>query len=155
MEEKSIFYIVVAIGYVLYSLYQKGTKEQEKQSAQKQSPKPVSPPARSVFEQALEEIKQQKEITKPKPEPIRPAAKQQPKDIFVKQKVNPAFEEGKTAYNLYEREATKEEQRIDADIKERADSFQKAFAMDEAEESKFEFDARQAFISSLIFERKS
>ncbi len=154
MESKAIIYIIMGVVYLLYSLYQKGIKEQEKKAPENPTRKSVSPPTKSIFEQALEEIKQQAAARELATNSSKSLVTEKKKELLVQQKVNPQFEEGKTAFNLYEREMTAEENRATEAERKRVIVASKAFDIPEEEETGISFDARQALISSVIFERK-
>jgi hypothetical protein len=85
-----------------------------------------------------------------------------PKDLFIKEKKKATFGEGANDAPIYEREETQWDRTArGGDIKLKNEGIYRVETMEEAraladnpEETTYDFDAKQAFIGSLIFERK-
>ena len=171
--------IIYAIGGVLYFLYTAWKKSQEPQKPapkpQPQNetpvntqPKPVKPTFSSTLEEIRQEIKQKqteaekqnKPLTIPRAQPI--VQKTTPaKDLFIHEKKKATFGQGADDAPVYEREVPASEKIVRGDIKLKNEGIYRVETMEEAraladktEESSYEFDAKQAFIGSIIFERK-
>ncbi len=139
MEAKGIIYLILGLGYVIYSLFKKA-KDQPKKST---TPLPKK---RSTFDQAIEEFKSQQQqvkdiaVEKQSKKPVKS------KDIFIKEKINPVFEEGKNVYKVYE----------EASFAEGGSQIQFVDNMpvEEEKSATFNFDIRSGIINSIILERK-
>lgn len=170
-----------AIAGVLYFLYTIGKKAQEKEkeeaakrkAAQGDSaPKQVtvSPPVAKPFDEVMREQKRQQAAKearqkaleqKPKPLTTFQQKKEQPKDIFIKEKKKATFGQGVLDAPVYEDEVVENENNKRGDIRLVNEGIYKVQTMEEARAeadvtagADYEFDAKQAFIGSVIFERK-
>jgi type IV secretory pathway VirB10-like protein len=163
MEFKAIAYIIIGIIYAVYSIKKKVDEQKNAPRPPVQSP-PTStaqpnPNAKSIDEILREMQRTLEQTKKPTPPPTpKPASKPKPQpkkqELLVKEKKRETvFEEGSTVFgNTYERDLTLEE-------KIHAKSFLATNTEGigdyvEQEEYTNNFDARQAFIGSIIFERK-
>lgn len=166
MEFKVIIYIVIGIIYFIYTALKK--KEEDTPATGKQ--KPVTPPAYNPLEEVMKEIQrkqaaeqakktiQQKPKPTPKPQQVRTTGK----DVLLHEKKVAAFQEGTGSLeSVYERELTDEEKIERGNLKIENEGVYKIESMEELEarESRqqsyaYNFDARNAIISSIILERK-
>jgi hypothetical protein len=169
MEPKVIIYIVVGILYFFFSIYKKAQEKKELPVPQDTAkpPKPVSPPVAKPLEDIMREVKRkQAEIEAkkklPAPKPFVSQQKKAEKEILVRQ-VKPATMGEGTSENqpVYERELTSEEKIPRGNIHLKNEGTYRVQTMEEAQTESdyhrdyvFELDARQAFIGSVIFERK-
>ncbi len=170
MDFKVIIYIIIGVLYFLYTIG-KRAEEKKKNTATDDIPpvnRPVSPPVTNPMDDILREIKRkqaeaeaQRKLTqtrsqpKPqtKPTPVYKQTKPQ-KEILVREVKPATMVEGATDYEpIYQRELTSEEK-----LHNELQKTRKVYAAEEytrtEEETAYEFDARQAFIGSVIFERK-
>ncbi len=159
MEFKTIVYLILGVAYFAYSAYKNAkTKEVEKP---KHSSKPAAPKPKNWLDEAIEKMQQEAEKAKQQAQP-RAKPFQQPKPAASKQSRNLAretlvrevsshqpFEEGEFAGATYERPLTAEE--ILHNERMRAAQNIEIVAVEEETSS---INAREAFIGSLIFERK-
>ncbi|GEM_PF-1852089 len=176
MEIKFIIYIVGGILYFLYKKTQDDKKAvpppqpktEEQQAAPE--PKPVRPPANNPLEELRREAKRrqdaleaQKKLSTPAaPQPILSSQKTNiPKDIFLHEKKKATFGEGANDAPVYERGVNAPEKIVRGDVRlknegiYRVETMEEARALaDDAAFEEYEFDAKQAFIGSVIFERK-
>ncbi len=145
MEGKVIFYIVGGIFYFIYTYYKNKLEQGNKPDYN--TPKPV---VKTAFDELMEQVKKvSAPAPMPKPEK-KEVAKQEvfkSKDIFVHEKPNPHFEEGKSAYKIFD-EAIYEEGGskvipISEIITEEADNH-----------TLYNFNLRDAVIQSIVLERK-
>lgn len=139
MEAKGIFYLFLGLGYLIYSLTKKAKDQPKKSNA-------PQPKKRSTFDEAIEEFKSKQQQIKDVAVETQPKKPVKKKDIFVKEKTNPVFEEGKSAYKLYEETA----------FTEGGSQIQFVDEMPVQEETpvNFNFDIRSGIINSIILERK-
>jgi len=137
MEAKGIFYLFLGLGYVIYSLTKKA-KDQPKKTIAPQ------PKKRSTFDEAIEEFKSKQQQVKDIALETQSKKPVKQKDIFVKEKINPVFEEGKSVYKVYE----------EASFNEGGAQIQFVDEMPVEEETSVNFDMRSAIIHSIILERK-
>ncbi len=166
MEPKVIIYL---IGGVLYFLYTISKKAQEKQAPPKTggdsdtATKPIKPPVANPMEDILREIKrsyneaeQRKKIKEPEPITSSKRLSSKPaKELFIHEKKKATFGQGAADAPVYQ---NSNDEKILKDyetgIKEGV-TYKIPTAEEVAEEADFyRFDARQAFIGSVIFERK-
>lgn len=139
MEAKGIFYLFLGIGYVIYSLTKKAKDQPKKTNA-------PQPKKRSTFDEAIEEFKSKQQQVKDIAVETQSKKPVKKKDIFVKEKINPVFEEGKSVYKVYE----------EASFTEGGSQIQFVDEMPVQEEvpANFNFDMRSAIINSIILERR-
>ena len=174
--------IIYIIGGILYFLYKVGKNAQEKEKAAKTTPnttapeteapatpKPIRPPAYNPLEEVMREVKRkqeaieaQKKLSSPKPAQSTIFQKSAPqKDILVHERKKATFGEGANDAPVYERDLVESEKIVRGDIRLKNEGIYRVESMEEAraladvvETSDYEFDAKQAFIGSVIFERK-
>lgn len=179
MEFKVIVYIIMGIVYFIYSMKKKSN---ETNAVGKQKPTQVNPPVGNPLEEILAEMKKhqqtvqqlpkQPELKQPQAYKAKPVTKMrsqpQPmqhkkvqRDIIVHEKKVGAFEEGKSNYeSLFERDLTDEEKIERGNLKTANEGIYKTESIDEMEKREaqedfaYTFNAREAFIGSLVFERK-
>lgn len=139
MEAKGIFYLFLGLGYVIYSLTKKAKDQPKKTNA------PL-PKKRSTFDEAIEEFKSKQQQIKDVAVETQNKKPTKQKDIFVKEKINPVFEEGKSVYRVYE----------EASFAEGGSQIQFVDEMPVPEESpaNYNLDIRSGIINSIILERK-
>lgn len=149
-EFKIVFYLIIGVGYLFYKVYTKN-KEKVIENKPRQTNKNTS--SKSIQE-ILAEIKQQTEAIQ-QPAPIaKPKAKTaakvttKPKELFIKETVNPNFEEGISSVYQYEDTFQNNE------YKNNANAIAPTAAENEQPESILAPDLQKAFVASLIFERK-
>jgi hypothetical protein len=80
---------------LIYSLTKKAKDQPKKTNA------PL-PKKRSTFDEAIEEFKSKQQQIKDVAVETQNKKPIKQKDIFVKEKINPVFEEGKSVYRVYE-----------------------------------------------------
>lgn len=169
MEFKIIVYIIIGIIYFIYSITK---KKQETKPTPQGKAKPVSPPVNNTLEDILNEIKRkqaehekaQQQKTQPKPQvSTQPVYRSKPaKDILVHEKKKKVTEEGTNYESVFEREVTDEEKIERGNIKLANEGIYKIETVEEAEArslvegttSNLQMDPRDAFLGSIIFERK-
>jgi hypothetical protein len=176
MEIKVVIYI---IGGILYFLYSVGKKAQEKEKQKSAAnppvtttepetvakPKPIRPPAYNPLEDVMREVKRKQEAIEAQKKLATPQPTFQksspPKDILIHEKKKATFGEGANDSPVYERDLVASEKTVRGDIKLKNEGVYRVETMEEAraladtvETSEYEFDAKQAFIGSIIFERK-
>jgi len=139
MEAKGIFYLLMGLGYLVYSLTKKSKDQPKKTNA-------PQPKKRSTFDEAIEEFKSKQQQIKDVAVETQNKKPTKQKDIFVKEKINPVFEEGKSVYKVYE----------EASFAEGGSQIQFVDEMPVQEESSanFNLDIRSGIINSIILERK-
>ena len=150
MEFKVIVYILLGIGYFIYSADKKVDEAQVKAPKPKRPAQPVTPKPKSWLDETIEKMQQEAEkakqqtvLTKPKPQPR--------KNIIVHEvATSPAFEEGTDAEKKYQRELTSEEILHN----ERMRAAQVVVMEEASEQQPVAINPREAFIGSVIFERK-
>ena len=140
----------------------------EQQSATPE-PKSVRPPANNPLEELRREAKRrqdaldaQKKLSTPAAQPILSSPKANtPKEIFLHEKKKATFGEGANDSPVYEREPVGPEKIVRGDVRLENEGIYRVETMEEARALaddtaviEYEFDAKQAFIGSLIFERK-
>ncbi len=156
MEFKVIVYIVLGIGYFIYSAYKKVNDEQAKPAKPKRVNVPNQPKPKSWLDEAIEKMQQEAEKAMQQTSPPQKAKtpKQRPlakRDIIVHEvRRNVPFEEGASGEAVYERELTSEE--ILHNERMRAAKSVEIEAI--KEETSVLINPREAFIGSVIFERK-
>ena len=150
MEGKVIIYIIIGIGYFIYTSIKKANGKVSTKTAQ---PTTAPKKARTTFDEVMEQVKRELQTTQPqpaKPRQPKPVAKPQ-REILLREKIPVAFEEGSATEPLYERQLTAEEilhnERMRA-----ATSVSLESSVDEG--SCYQLNVREAFIGSIIFERK-
>jgi hypothetical protein len=157
MELKVIIYIIIGVGYFIYSAYKKVNDEKGKVAKPKAANPPASKPKpKSWLEEMVEKMQQEAEKAKQQttPQPKVKPQKQRPlrqKDLIVQEVgYNRTFEEDTSGEVVYERPLTSEEilhnERMRASKPEAIEIFE--------EETTASINAREAFIGSIIFERK-
>ena len=150
MEGKVIIYIIIGIGYFIYTSIKKAN---EKKPAKTARPTAAPKKARTTFDEVMEQVKRELQTTQPQPaKPRQPKPVAKPKrEILLRENVPAAFEEGSATEPLYERQLTAEEilhnERMRA-----ATSVSLESSVDEG--SGYQLKVREAFIGSIIFERK-
>ena len=171
MEFKVIIYIVIGVLYFLYSMGKKVEEKKKASSSSDNAPpvsKPVSPPVANPLEDIMRELKRkqaeaQKKAATPQPKPLTTYQQKKPqKEILVRETKRTTFAEGSTDYEpVYQRELTAEEKIERGNIRLKNEGIYKTQTIEEAQiesdanrDFAFELDARQAFIGSVIFERK-
>jgi|JI10StandDraft_1071094.scaffolds.fasta_scaffold577685_1 hypothetical protein len=139
MEAKGIFYLFLGLGYLIYSLTKKAKDQPKKTNA-------PQPKKRSTFDEAIEEFKSKQQQIKDVAVETQNKKPTKQKDIFVKEKINPVFEEGKSVYRVYE----------EASFAEGGSQIQFVDEMPIQEETptNFNIDIRSGIINSIILERK-
>jgi hypothetical protein len=175
VEVKLIIYIIGGVLYFFYKKMQDDKKKAAENTApvndepQTEAPKPVSAPARNPLDDLRRELKRQQEAAEaqkklsiPPPQPFQTSQKANtPKDIFIHEKKKATFGEGANDAPVYERDISPSEKTVRGDIKlknegvYRIESLEEAkTGNDDAEAEAYVLDAKQAFIGSVIFERK-
>ena len=173
MEFKVIIYIVIGVLYFLYSMGKKVEEKKKASSSTDNAPpvsKPVSPPVANPLEDIMRELKRkqseteaQKKVATSQPKPLTTYQQKKPqKEILVRETKKATFAEGSTDYEpVYERELTVEEKIERGNIRLKNEGIYKIQTIEEAQTESdtnrdftFDLDARQAFIGSVIFERK-
>jgi hypothetical protein len=168
VEFKVIVYIIIGVLYFIHSVTKKKNEDQPATGPAKQ--KPVTPPAYNPLEEVMKEIKRKQAAEQAKKtiqQPSKPAQQTKPqkttgKDVLVHEKRVTSFEEGMGSMeSIYERELTAEEKIERGNIKlenegaYKLDTIEEASAKEENQGTyEYEFDARNAVISSIILERK-
>jgi hypothetical protein len=139
MEAKGIFYLFLGLGYLVYSLTKKAKDQPKKTNA------PL-PKKRSTFDEAIEEFKSKQQQIKEVAVETQSKKPVKKKDIFVKETINPVFEEGKSVYKVYE----------EASFAEGGSQIQFVDEMPVQEETpaNYNLDIRSGIINSIILERK-
>jgi hypothetical protein len=154
VEGKLIIYLIIGVIYFLYSIGKK--VEENKNTTTSDEPKPVSPPAANPLEEIMREIKRKqaeaeakKKASMPSPRPLTSSTPK--KEILIHEKQKGVFAEGN-----YERYLTDEEKTERGKLQIENEGIYKIKSLGEEEEEQpaFEFDARNAIIGSIIFERK-
>ncbi|MFN8288250.1 MAG: hypothetical protein U0V74_15955 [Chitinophagales bacterium] len=171
MEFKLIVYIIIGIIYFIYSVTK---KKDDKKPVPQGKAKPVTPPssASNTLEDILNEIKRkqaeqqkaQQQQTQPKPKvTTQPVYRSKPaKDVLVHEKKVKSMQEGGNYESVFERELTDEEKVERGNIKLANEGIYKIETVEEAEArslvegttSNLQMDPRDAFLGSIIFERK-
>jgi cell division protein FtsN len=158
VEPKVIIYIVIGILYFIYSISKKAQEQKESQNAnQPPAPKSVSPPVAKPLQDIIREINRKQGEAEAKKKAATAAqkpilkSKQSSKEILVRQKEPTVLIEGSGYEPIYERELTEEEKIHRKSIQLQEDGVY--HGKPEVAQT-YEFDARQAFIGSVIFERK-
>lgn len=171
MEVKLIIYIVGGILYFLYKRAQEAKKETppatETNEQAPAEPKPIRPPAYNPMDELRRELQRKQAAAEAQkrlsaPQPLQTAQRvSQPKEILIHEKKTATFGEGANDAPVYERELLEPEKTVRGNIKLKNEGVYKIETMEEARASaddtgvtEYEFDAKQAFIGSVIFERK-
>lgn len=173
MEFKVIIYIIAGVLYFIYTMNKKAQENKQSQLPKDDSsapPKPVSPPASNPLEDIMREIKRkqaeadaQKKAAMPQPKPLTTYQQKKPqKEILVREVKKAAMLEGSSAFEpVYERALTEEEKIHGKDIRLKNEGIYKVQTIEELQTESdsnnqyaYNLDARQAFIGSIIFERK-
>jgi len=164
MEFKAIAYIILGIGYFIYSMYNKAQENKKQPTGSDESspaPKPVTPPATNPLEEIMREIKRKqaeaeaaKKAAMPQPKPLTTfQQKNEPKELLVHQKQKGVFAEGN-----YERGLTDEEKIERGKLKIENEGIYKIKSAEEIEteesDASFQLNLRDAIIGSVILERK-
>ncbi|MBL0310667.1 MAG: hypothetical protein IPP77_13640 [Bacteroidetes bacterium] len=153
MESKTIFYIVAGVGYFIYSMW-KASQERKQQKEQPSQPqKPVTPP--TSFGDILRELQKHQQPQAPAkpvqaPKPIAVAEKRKPRPDTLLDEMRRASD---TEVNVTARAAELENKRSESSLYHIQSEEELAQAAIEHQRS-FDLDVRQAFIGSLVFERK-
>jgi hypothetical protein len=178
VEFKVVIYIIGAILYFFYTVGKKAEEKKKNAQATNTGPepvsapaakplrepvnKPISPPTRSPMETVVREMKrQQAEQAVQKKEAAqtlltKETERKKAKELFIHEKKRATFGAGPDDSPVFE--PSKDEQNILE--RDNRISQQNAYHIPSVEtaavenETAFEFDARQGFISSIIFERK-
>jgi hypothetical protein len=177
VEVKLIIYIVGGIIYFVYTMMKKANAQKNAipplpnttgPDTSTQS-RPIKPPASNPLEEVMAEIRrkqalaeaQKRTVSTQQAKPQPTFQKSTPKDIFIHEKKKATFGEGANDAPVYEREVLPSEKIVRGDIKLKNEGIYRVETMEEAraladntETSTYDFDAKQAFIGSLIFERK-
>ncbi|MES2620943.1 MAG: hypothetical protein V4615_08825 [Bacteroidota bacterium] len=173
MEFKVIIYIIAGVLYFIYTMNKKVQEGKQSKLPPDASPapaKPVSPPATNPLEDIMREIKRkqaqaeaQKKASLPQPKPLTTYQQKKPqKDILIREVKKAAMVEGASAYEpVYERAITEEEKIHGKDIRLKNEGIYKVQTIEELQTETeadknyaYNLDVRQAFIGSIIFERK-
>lgn len=146
MELKAIIYIIGGIAYLIYNFY--GKREENKPTTTVAKKKDSG--SGKTIEEVLAEIERGRKKAHSVSTSAPTVKKQIPKKIFIEEKENAEFVEGKSAAVLYEDYAGNVEgvstiKPIDMNVKDIEVA---------TEEKSFSFNAKEAFIGSIIFERK-
>jgi hypothetical protein len=169
VEFKVIVYIIIGIIYFIYSVSKKKAEENQPSSGPAKQ-KPVTPPAFNPLEEVMKEIQRKQAAEqakktiqqKPKTSPTPKVSKTTGRNVLVSEKKVTTFQEGiGSIESIYERELTDEEKIERGNLKIQNEGAYKIETLEEAvakEQSQrtyeYEFDARNAVISSIILERK-
>lgn len=173
MEFKVIIYILIGIGYFIYSVMKKsGDEKQQMPKVGPQQQPNVNPPAHNPLEEIMREIKKRqaeeearKTIQhKPKPQPV---TKPKPvrvkgKDVLVHETQATTFQEGiSSSESSYTRMLTDEDKIERGTLKLENEGVYRIETLEEVEAAAekernytYEFNGRDALISSIILERK-
>lgn len=159
---KVIVYIIIGIIYFIVTI---NKNRKAKAEEGKVTTKTVKPPVANTFEEITRELKRkqteaQARQRQPKPQPktvAKASTEYKGKDILVHERKSA---DGSGSY--YDRELTNEEKQLDADNKLKDEAIYKVESIVEMEareqqestKEPYVFNARQAFIGSIIFERK-
>ncbi len=160
MDFKVIVYIVLGVGYFIYSAYKKVNEGKEQPAKPKRTNVPTTPnlpKPKSWLDETIERMQQEAEKAKQQttsPQKIK-TQKQRPlakRDLIVHEvKRDSLFEEGTSSGEaVYERPLTSEE--ILHNERMRASKTVEIEVIEEA--SAISINPREAFIGSVIFERK-
>lgn len=152
MEFKTIIYLIAAIAYAVYSFRNKSKEVTGKTNLPgKRAGTPQTANTGKTVDEILREMQAEinKQNRQTKPAASKPSKSQK---LLVEAKANSnKFEEGRTKYgNVYERELTFEEKLHSTSSTETTS----IDLMGTEETHTYEFNPREAFIGSLIFERK-
>ena len=171
MEFKVVVYIIMGIIYFIYSMKK---KVDEQKSMGKDKPTTVSPHVSNPIEEILAEMKKRqdavqqqakkqvaKPVTKMRSQTLSSPQKKVQRDVLVHEKKVATFEEGKSSYeSVFERELTEEEKIERGNLKIANEGIYKTESIDEmekreaSESTQYVLNAREAFVGSLVFERK-
>lgn len=171
MEFKVVVYIIMGIIYFIYSMKK---KVDEQKSMGKDKSTTVSPPVSNPIEEILAEMKKRqdavqqqakkqvaKPVTKMRSQTLSSPQKKVQRDVLVHEKKVATFEEGKSSYeSVFERELTEEEKIERGNLKIANEGIYKTESIDEmekreaSESTQYVLNAREAFVGSLVFERK-
>ena len=173
MEIKFIIYIVGGILYFFYKKTQDAKKNVpppvNEPAQTTQQPRPIKPPAYNPLEEAGRELQRRqaaaearKKAAMPERKPLLTAQKADtPKDIFIREKKQATFGQGADDAPVYEDELPVSAKMERRNIRLENEGIYKVETMEEARAladqvavSDYDFDAKQAFIGSIIFERK-
>jgi hypothetical protein len=167
MEPKVIIYIIIGILYFLYAMKKKSDEKKTSIPTYDNSPpasKPVSPP--DIFQEIKKiqaEIEAKKGHANPQSKPLSSyQQKKTQKEILVREIKKETVAEGVSNYEpIYQRETTEEERIHKGDIRLKNEGIYKVQTIEELKteseanaEYGYDLDGRQAFIGSIIFERK-
>lgn len=155
MDFKVILYIIFGIGYFIYTSYTKAKEEE----AKKLPKTPQAPKQPSTFDEVIRRIQQElqenKQNTTPKTVAPQPKKQEvfQPKNKGLLQETAAFnYEEGFAEEAKYERPLTSEEILYNERMKA-INAKQEEIIQEETTEP-YQFNAREAMIGSIIFERK-
>ena len=174
MEIKVIVYIIAGILYFFFSMKKKMDEKNKKSvpvnEAEPEKPKTVSPPSADSksMQEVLREIKRKqaeqdakKNLNTPKPVAQKVKKVTQPAELLIREKKAATFGEGKTDEPVYEDLYGGRATNQRGDIRLENEGIYKIQTMEEAREEAdkevmvdYAFDAKQAFIGSIILERK-
>lgn len=154
MEFKLIVYIVLGIGYFIYSIIKKAKEANNSPTGSK----PQTPVPQNPIQEIVEQMKRAQEAARAAQSAAKKTVSsskptfQQQKEILLreKEKQSARFEEGTNMEATYERETTFEEKLHEQRMKSKPDTP----ILVEEPEMYSHFNAREAFIASTIFERK-
>lgn len=160
MDSELIFYIIIGVGYFIFSLYQKGKEEQMKKTVSA----PTTPPS-PQHEVTLEDIfKTLKKASQPQAIPpqktttTKPAASSMPQKVYRNTKDDKTFREEGIPSTIHAFTVSDIEDDIDPIYHEGTRATE--FIQEDIHVSKenisipYQFNARDAIIGSVIFERK-
>lgn len=154
--------IIYLIGGIIYGIYTISKKINEGQNKAVPQAKPIKPPAANPLEEVLKQLQQKQQEVKPKVQPAvtkpEPIAKKQPEEFLIRETKKASFGSGADDYPTYEQTPVVQKEVREQGLRsmEGRTAFKTIDDIGTAEEdtSPLEFDVRQAFIGSVIFERK-
>ncbi len=169
--EKIIIYTISGVLYFLYTAWKKSQQQKPApkqhpptQAPQNNTPTPIKPTFSSTLDEIQQEIKQKQAAAANANKPLNKPMMQkttQGKDLFVHQKKKATFGQGAEDAPVYVHDVPAAEKVVRGDIQLKNEGIYRVETMEEAreladktEESSYELDAKQAFIGSVIFERK-
>lgn len=155
MDFKVILYIIFGIGYFIYTSYAKAKEEE----AKKMPKTPQAPKQPSTFDEVMkrlqQELQEKKQTAAPKPatpQPKKQELVQSKSKGLLQETLVYNYEEGFAEEAKYERPLTSEEILYNERMKA-INAKQEEIIQEEATEP-YSFNAREAMIGSIIFERK-
>lgn len=172
MEVKFVIYIIGGILYFFYKKSQESKKKadplpqpQEKASEEPKRTKPAYNPldeVRQELQRKAAAVEAKRNLSTPVPKPVQSVQRVSiPKEILIHEKKKATFGEGANDAPVYERELLESEKTVRGDVRLKNEGIYRVETMEEARAladdtttADYEFDAKQAFIGSLIFEKK-